>query len=103
MPRRVHRACVLQLALFDRLSGPVASGFDLRDEDRYNFNFCSARGTGENAGRLVAVGNPTVSTAALAYSLDPCFAAAFAAIFLHEQLGGPQAMGGGLVVLANLM
>jgi len=44
-----------------------------------------------------------VSTAALAYSLEPCFAAALAAIFLHEELGGAQAMGGALIVAANLL
>jgi threonine/homoserine efflux transporter RhtA len=42
-------------------------------------------------------------TAALAYAIEPCFAAAFAALFLHEQLGGTQAVGGALVVLANLI
>ena len=44
-----------------------------------------------------------VGTAALAYSLEPCFAAALAAVFLHEEPSGAQAVGGALIVAANLL
>jgi drug/metabolite transporter (DMT)-like permease len=41
--------------------------------------------------------------AALAYALEPVFAAAFAAFVVDEHLGSLQAAGGALVVLANLV
>ena len=44
----------------------------------------------------------STTTAALAYALDPVFAALFAALLLHESLDGAQALGGALVVAANL-
>eukprot|EP00966_Prymnesium_polylepis_P219989 5089122-Prymnesium_polylepis.1 len=42
------------------------------------------------------------TTAALAYALEPVFAALFAGWMLNEQLAGAQAVGAALVVLANL-
>ena len=43
------------------------------------------------------------STAALAYAMEPVFAAAFAAIGLGEVLSSPQMFGGALVVGANIV
>lgn len=43
------------------------------------------------------------STAALAYAMEPLFAAVFAAIVLHEDLGLLQLAGGCLIVAANVL
>tara|TARA_B110001452_G_scaffold134045_1_gene111461 strand:- start:835 stop:1914 length:1080 start_codon:yes stop_codon:yes gene_type:complete len=43
------------------------------------------------------------STAALAYAMEPLFAALFAAGLLHESIHPLQLLGGGLVVLANIV
>ena len=75
MPNIIHRAMpnankapVLaqyakseHLGLFDELIGPYGNGFTLDGADRYMFKFHAAMGTGVNAGRLVACGNPEVT------------------------------------------
>ena len=43
----------------------------------------------------------SASTAALAYAMEPLFAALFAAAILHESLHELQLLGGALVVLAR--
>ena len=43
------------------------------------------------------------STAALAYALEPLFAALFAAMFLGEDLSVLQLLGGALVISANIV
>jgi len=45
----------------------------------------------------------SASTAALAYAMEPLFAALFAAAILHESLHELQLLGGALVVLANVL
>ena len=45
----------------------------------------------------------SASTAALAYAMEPLFAALFAAAILHESIHELQLLGGTLVVLANVL
>jgi len=45
----------------------------------------------------------SASTAALAYAMEPLFAALFAAAILHESIHELQLLGGALVVLANVL
>ena len=50
-----------QLPFMDDLIGPIGPGFALEDDERFMFKFMAGRGTGPNAGRVVACGNPTAS------------------------------------------
>ena len=50
----------LRKALGDSLVGPFSDAFTLDGDQKYMYKFHAARGTGRNAGHLVALGDPTV-------------------------------------------
>ena len=59
-PELAKAAKTEHVTVFETYAGPLGPGFTLDGDDRFNFFFHAGRGTGVNAGRVVACSNPTV-------------------------------------------